>query len=73
MEVNRCARCGGFHLMSDQICVKCQEKEMLEVKTIEEQFAGLDKVDYSHIAEASKATNISGERIERYLDTYLKM
>lgn len=73
MEVNRCARCGGFHLMADQICQKCQEKEMLEVRMIEEQFAGLDKVNYSDIVEASKNTNISGERIERYLDTYLKM
>lgn len=73
MEVNRCVRCGGFHLMSEQICSRCQEKEMMEVKMIEEEFAGLDKVNYSDIVEASKNTNISGERIERYLDTYLKM
>ncbi len=73
MEVSKCARCGGFHLTSDPICAKCQEKEMLEVKALEEQFAGLDKINYDHIAEASKNTNISGERIERYLETYLKM
>lgn len=73
MEVNRCARCGGFHVMAGQICPKCQEKEMMEVKMIEQEFAGFDKINYSDIAEASKNTNISGERIERYLDTYLKM
>lgn len=73
MEVNRCARCGGFHMMSDTICAKCYDKEMEEVKLIEEQFKGLEKVDYSNIADASKVTNISAERIERYLDTYLKM
>ncbi len=73
MEINRCARCGGFHVMEEQICARCLNKEMEEVRLVEEQFTGLDKVDYSNIAEASKNTNISGERIERYLETYLKM
>ena len=59
--------------MEEQICARCLNKEMEEVRLVEEQFTGLDKVDYSNIAEASKNTNISGERIERYLVTYLKM
>ncbi len=73
MEVKRCARCGGFHLTGNSICSKCQEKEMSDIKALEAQFAGLDKIDYAQIAEASKNTNISGERIERYLETYFKM
>lgn len=72
MEVKKCARCGGFHLTNNTICAKCVDKEMMEVNSIKQQFADIDRVDYSDIIEASKNTNISGEKIERYLDTYLK-
>lgn len=73
MEVKRCARCGGFHLNNDMVCAKCQDKEMLDVKMLEKQFEGLGKISDKDIVEASKLTNISGERIERYLETYFEM
>ncbi len=73
MEVKKCDRCGGFHLTENSICANCLDKEMMEVQAIKQEFDGLERVNYDDILTASKNTNISGERIERYLDTYLKM
>ena len=64
MELNKCSRCGVFHISSGDVCPNCMVKDNLELSTFKTYIAenGVASVD-----TIATQTGISQKNVNRFL------
>lgn len=65
MELNKCCRCGAFHLSKGDVCASCVAKDNLELSTFK---AYVEQNGYSSsLDNLAVATGIAPKNVNRYL------
>ncbi len=64
MELNKCSRCGAFHVNSGDVCPRCANKDNLELSTFKSY---IEQNGFSTVDTVSTATGIAQKNVYRFL------
>ena len=65
MELNRCTRCGAFHVNGGDVCPKCAEKDSLELSTFNTY---IEENGFSSIDTIATQTGIAQKNVNRFIN-----
>lgn len=64
MELNKCSRCGAFHVSEGDVCSKCVGKDSLELSTFKSY---IEENGFSSIDTIATQTGIAQKNINRFM------
>lgn len=64
MELNKCSRCGAFHVNSGDVCPKCTGKDSLELSTFKSY---IEENGVSSIDTIATKTGIAQKNVNRFI------
>lgn len=64
MELNKCSRCGAFHISGNDVCPKCAGKDSLELSTFKTY---IEENGFSSIDTIATETGIAQKNVNRFI------
>ena len=64
MELNKCSRCGAFHVSESDVCPKCAGKDTLELSTFKTY---IEENGFSSIDTIATETGIAQKNVNRFM------
>ena len=65
MELNKCSRCGAFHVNESDVCPKCTGKDTLELSTFNSY---IEENGVSSIDTIATQTGIAQKNVNRFIN-----
>ena len=67
MEVTRCSRCGAFYTNGGYVCVRCANKDNMELSTFK-NFVEENGLKINSLSQISSQTGITEKNLNRFLN-----
>ena len=65
MELNKCSRCGSFHVNESDVCPKCASKDSIELSTFKSY---IEENGFSSIDTIATHTGIAQKNVNRFMN-----
>lgn len=66
MEFKKCVRCGCFFMSENDVCLKCQTRDIQDINKLNNFID--NSTDINSIAELSTSTGVSLNNINRFIE-----